>query len=157
MGKTISFNNLQEFLQLKVNLFKEAFDKGIIKWWTSEDKKANNTAGWISTLFGIFDKILPSNISMSTTALPYITSLIDDTSGRYISPVGTVIMVLFDVIINGIIDVGSSIIAAVASPLVGALASVLLSAFVDGLGTRDKAEHIAYNWYYLPYIWDLIF
>jgi hypothetical protein len=30
----------------------------------------------------------------------------------------------------------------------GFLTSLLLGGFVDELGTRDKAEYYAYNWYY---------
>ena len=34
------------------------------------------------------------------------------------------------------------------TPFFGFLTSLLLGGFVDELGTRDKAECYAYNWYY---------
>lgn len=84
----------------KVDFYREAFDKGIAKFWTSANNSAFKVAGWISTIAGLFNK-LPKNISMSATALPYLTFVIDDTSGRYISTVGSAIMLLFDGFING--------------------------------------------------------
>ena len=54
--------------------------------------------------------------------------------------------------INGIIDLANNIISGVASPVVGAFASILLDDFVSYLGTRDKAEFYAYNWYYFLFV-----
>ena len=71
--------------------------------------------------------------------------LIDDFSGRYISKIGATIMSSFDVLINLLIDVGS----AFAKPIGGAIASYVLGKWVDYLSTREKAEYLAYNWYYL--------
>ncbi len=148
LGKDFNFSNFEDYLQKKVNFYREAFDKGIVKYWTSVNNSASNAAGWISTIAGIFNKS-PKNISMSTTALPYLTFVIDDTSGRYISPFGTAVMLLFDGLINGIIDIGSAIVSGVASPIVGVATSTILNAYVSFLGTREKAEYFAYNWYYL--------
>ena len=37
------------------------------------------------------------------------------------------------------------------------LTSLLLGGFVDELETRDKAEYISYNWYYLLFVdWSKI-
>lgn len=49
----------------------------------------------------------------------------------------------------GIIDIGSAIASVVASPIAGAITSIILNGFVSLLGTREKAEYIAYNWYYM--------
>ncbi len=148
LGKDFNVSNFEDYLQKKVNFYREAFDKGIVKYWTPVNNSASKAAGWISTIAGIFNK-LPKNISMSTTALPYLTFVIDDTSGRYISPVGSAIMLLFDGLINGIIDIGSAIVSGVASPIAGVAISTILNEFVSFLGTREKAEYYAYNWYYL--------
>ena len=148
LGKVFSFSNFEDYLQKKVDFYREAFDKGIAKFWTSANNSASKAAGWISTIAGLFNK-LPKNISMSATALPYLTFVIDDTSGRYISTVGSAIMLLFDGFINGIIDIGSAIASVVASPIAGAITSIILNGFVSLLGTREKAEYIAYNWYYM--------
>ncbi len=149
LGEVFDFDDLQDYFQKKVDLYKKAFDKGIIKPWTSENKKITSTAGWIATISSFFDGLLPKKTSTAISLLPYITIMIDDTSGRYISPIGTAIMLLFDGITNGIVDIGSTIISTVAKPIVGVLSSLLLNNLLEILGTRDKAEYIAYNWYYI--------
>ena len=154
LHRAFNFSKLSEYLQLKVDLYREAFDKGIIKSWTSENSKASSTASWLSSIASLFDKIIPKNISKGIAALPYFPAAIDDLSGRYITPVGAFIMLLFDGITNGTIDVGSAVISAFSSPIVGTIVSALFGAILGVLDTRSKAEFIAYNWWYY-YILDL--
>lgn len=149
-------------MQLKMDLYLEAFDKGIIKAWTSENKSVSSTAGMISTLTGLFEnllskRVLSKRLSKSAPLLPYLAFIIDDTSGKYATSTGAHFMLLFDGIINIIIDGGSGIISKYATPAGGTLASLLFNEFLDRLDTRYKAEFIAFNWYYLHYLWDRVF
>lgn len=128
----------------KVNIYKDYFDSLI-------DKAKDELIEIYDDIFQFFSSIISSVIKIPKTISDLITvsSAIDkfnnNSSNRYISPVGNAIMLLFDGFINGIIDLADGIISSVASPVVGALASILLDDFVSYLGTRDKAEFYAYN------------
>ena len=143
------FDSLWDYLEKKVYIYTEAFNKGIVKFWTSVNEAAINFSNWLSKIFDSFGETL-RRLSTSFSILPYITTLIDDISGRYLSPKGSVIMLLFDFFINGIIDVGSVIVSSVASPIAGVFTSSALEYFASKLGTREKAEFYAYNWFYFP-------
>lgn len=77
-------------------------------------------------------------------------AMIDDFSGRYLTPIGEFIMAVFDLFINGIIDLGSEVATVLVSPIAGVVVNTSLNFWVSQLGTREKAEFYAYNWYLIP-------
>jgi len=140
-----SYTNLSDYFDIKVNIYKQYFDtvpKTIATQFYSE------FTGRMSTYLG-FAQGIPSLVDNIISILPYMTNLINDSSGRYITPLGAVIMNLFDLAINGIIDIGDKVISASVSPTVGALFSATSNWLYDIDSIRVKAEYIAYNWYYL--------
>ena len=142
-----SFTDWADYLQEKVNVYKAYFDSLI-------DKPKNELNEIYDNIFQFFSSMIkfPKTISDLITVSSSIDNFNNNFYNRYISPVGNAIMLLFDGFINGIIDLANNIISGVASPVVGAFASILLDDFVSYLGTRDKAEFYAYNWYYFLFV-----
>lgn len=140
-----SYTNLSDYFDMKVKIYKQYFDivpKTIATQFYSE------FTGRMSTYLG-FASGIPSSVDNIISVLPYMTNLINDSSGRYITPLGAVIMNLFDLVINGIIDIGDKVISASVSPTIGALFGATSNWLYDIDSIRVKAEYIAYNWYYL--------
>lgn len=48
LNVSFDFNDLEDYLQLKVNLYRKAFDLGIIRPSTANNKNIANAAGWLS-------------------------------------------------------------------------------------------------------------
>ena len=149
LSLTFKFNNLWDYLNQKVKLYGEAFNEGIIKPWTSENKNAIDFSNILSNISNFFGDAF-KKFSASFNLLPYIMLMVDDFSGRYLTPIGEFIMAGFDLFINGIIDLGSAVATVLVSPLAGAAVNTSLSNWVSYLGTREKAEFYAYNWYLIP-------
>lgn len=61
-------------------------------------------------------------------------------------------MSVFDSFINGIIDLGNNVVTALVSPIAGVVVNTSLNSWVSLLGTREKAEFFAYNWYFVPFL-----
>ena len=96
----------------------------------------------------LFDEI-PEKLATVISILPFSTDIIDDASGRYLTPIGSLIMIAYDSIINGIVEIGDTVLSVAVSPEVGTIFS-LLADIIYGLDEkREKAEILAYNWYYL--------
>ena len=149
LNVTFKFNSLWDYLNQKVKLYSEAFNKGIIKPWTSENKNAIDFSNILSNLSNVFGDAF-KKFASSFTVLPYIMAMIDDFSGRYLTPIGEFIMAVFDLFINGIIDLGSEVATVLVSPIAGVVVNTSLNSWVSLLGTREKAEFYAYNWYLIP-------
>lgn len=96
----------------------------------------------------LFDEI-PEKLATVISILPFSTDIIDDASGRYLTPIGSLIMIAYDSIINGIVEIGDTVLSVAVSTEVGTIFS-LLADIIYGLDEkREKAEILAYNWYYL--------
>ena len=153
--REFGFDNLWDYMQQKVELYKLYFDNHVVT--AAKDFAADFSDG-LSTLFGLVEilpifKKIPGEISAAFSALPYATNIINDNSGRYITPVGALMMNLIDAFMGGIIDGGGVIISTFVSPVLGFLFSFIAGKVYDSLGTRDKAEFLAYNWYYLWFLY----
>ena len=146
-----SFSNLWDYLLQKTYLYKKAFNEGIPGILPSALEKASESAGKVSSILGFFD-FLPKKISNAVTITPYILNILNDISGRYLSSKSSIFMSSFDVLMNFIIDSGSLVISYQCNPFVGNIFGIVFGKIYDGLGTRDKAEFWAYNWYYLLYV-----
>ncbi|MDE5984814.1 MAG: RHS repeat-associated core domain-containing protein, partial [Eubacterium sp.] len=152
-----SFNGFWDYLQLKTYIYKKAFDEGIPDILPSALEKASEAAGKFSALLGFFDGIIPERKIKAATITSYVFNIANDVSGRYISPVGTIRMLVLDIGMNGLFDVGGFIIGKRTSPIVGNLFSIAFGEIFDSLGSRGKAEFLAYNWYYLRFVdWSKI-
>lgn len=140
------FTDFFGYLQKKVEIYTQYFKKiGYEK-----DIKIAEIYDDIFTAFDLTEN-MPDSISSIMTLYPYIVNIKNDLSGRYITPIGSKFMLLFDCFIAGIIDI-AGLVATSKSILSGAVVSKGLESFVSSLGTRDKAEFIAYNWYYLFFV-----
>lgn len=140
------FTDFFGYLQKKVEIYTQYFKK--IGYET--DIKIAEIYDDIFTAFDLTEN-MPDSISSIMTLYPYIVNIKNDLSGRYITPIGSKFMLLFDCFIAGIIDI-AGLVATSKSILSGAVVSKGLESFVSSLGTRDKAEFIAYNWYYLFFV-----
>ena len=147
-----SFNDLYEYSLKKVDLLRKAFDSKII---TEEIKQTNiivKISEWVSRFASIFDGKLPTEVSAVSAFLPYFTNVINDYSGRYISPIGSAFMALFDLFINGIVDVAELVMSKFVSPVVGVLFGASAEKLYNLEEVRKKAEFWAYNWYFLLFV-----
>lgn len=147
-----SFKSLSEYLQKKVDIYRKAFDKGKINNWTKENNNFINVATIFSNITSLVEKIIPRKISISATALTYFSNFINDFSGRYVSKTGALFMFTYDSLTNITTSVSSSIISFFSTPLIGLTSNNLFDSFIDFLGTRNTAEFLAYNWFYLYFI-----
>ena len=84
--------------------------------------------------------------------LPYITDLLNDYSGRYLSPIGALIMASFDIFMGLLIDGTGLLLEIFVSPVVAGLFTASADWLYDIESVRYKAEYLAYNWYYLFFI-----
>ena len=148
------FKDLQTYLQDKVDIYKQYFDKMLP---TGSKKFANQLANYISKT-GIVSKWFedfPKEIASALQALPYCTTILDATSGRYLSPVGAMIAGGVGLLINGLVDIGTEAISRLdpkLGPLLAAIYSVGSKDIYHISDIQDNAEFIAYNWYYLFFL-----
>lgn len=148
------FKDLQTYMQDKVNIYRQYFDKVLP---TGSKKFANQLANYISKI-GIFSKRFedfPKEIASALQALPYCTTILDATSGRYLSPVGAIIAGGVGLLINGLVDIGTEAISRLDpnfGPLLAAIYSVGSKYIYHTPDIQLKAEFIAYNWYYLLFL-----
>lgn len=148
------FKDLQTYMQDKVNIYRQYFDKMLP---TGSKKYANQLAGYISRM-GIFSKCFenfPKEIDLALQALPYCTTILDATSGRYLSPVGAIIVGGVGLLVNGLVDIGTAAISKFHPAFGPPLAAIYsrISEYIYNIpDMQDKAEFIAYNWYYLLFV-----
>ncbi len=143
-----SFTNLSDYFDMKVLLYKKAFDEGLPGLLPSVLDNSADASGKLSTLLG-FMSFLPNRVTSSVSVSQYIFTIWNDNSQRYLSFKSAMIMTAVDLFLNGISDAASIIISKLISPIIGNLIGIVLGGFSDLLGTRTKAEYIAYNWYFL--------
>lgn len=103
-------------------------------------------SGYISFFAGFFEKLFPVEVRAAFTALPYATALLDDYSGRYLSPMGAFIMAMSDLVINGMIDGIGVSISNVTNQIFGNVFSFALGE-IYASKPRNYLEFLAYNWY----------
>ena len=121
------FSNLEEYWDLKVDLFGRAFDEGLIDIQIAAKSFASDISGWISSFGGALGDYLPDEVSNALFLLPYITDLLNDYSGRYLSPIGALIMASFDMFMGVLIDGAGLLLEIFVSPIV----SILFTASAD--------------------------
>ncbi len=146
------FSNLEEYWDLKVDLFGRAFDEGLIDIQIAAKSFASNISGWVSSFGGALGEYLPDEVSNALFLLPYITDLLNDYSGRYLSPIGALIMASFDIFLGLLIDGTGLLLEVFVSPVVASLFTASADWLYDIESVRYKAEYLAYNWYYLFFI-----
>ena len=146
------FSNLEEYWDLKVDLFGRAFDEGLIDIQIAAKSFASNISGWVSSFGGALGEYLPDEVSNALFLLPYITDLLNDYSGRYLSPIGALIMASFDIFMGLLIDGTGLLLEVFVSPVVAGLFTASADWLYDIESVRYKAEYLAYNWYYLFFI-----
>ena len=147
------FNDLFDYMQKKTNTYRQYFDSVVS---TAAKSFASDISGFLSTILGWMPKL-----SIETTAslkvLPYIIDLLNDYSGRYITPMGAFIMAMFDIVIRGIIDVGGAALEVLGLAWIGSLFTNFAGYIYGVDNIRNKAEYISYNWYYLLFVdWSKI-
>lgn len=96
----------------------------------------------------LFDEI-PEKLATVISILPFSTDIIDDASGRYLTPIGSLIMIAYDSIINGIVEIGDTVLSVAVSPEVGTIFSLPANTIYDLDKKRKKSEYSSCNWYYL--------
>lgn len=137
---TFSFNNLEEYKLAKTRLYKKWFNEGNL--FTGTINIINTSAGYISSI----SSFVPWDIGkVILTALPFVTSAVNDFSGRYFSTKGAFIMLGYDCLIGV-----SSLLGAVGisgeNKYAEALVELIFGKFFDLFG-KENAENEAYNWY----------
>lgn len=137
---TFSFNNLEEYKLAKTKLYTKWFND--FNKFTKITDRINAATGFISS----FSSFVPWDIGKAIlTALPFVTSAVNDFSGRYFSAKGAFIMLGYDWLFgvsSSLSAVGISGENKIAEAIIGAL----FGKFLDYFG-RDNAENDAYNWY----------
>ncbi len=146
-----TFSDFADYLQKKADLYKKAFDEGIPGILPSALKNASETAGKISALLGFFE-FLPNKLTNAVSGSSYILNILNDTSGRYLSPTGSIFMTSLDILINLLFDASSLLISKHSNQIIGNLFNIAFQKYYDSLGTRNTAEFLAYNWYYLMFV-----
>lgn len=147
------FNDLFDYMLKKADIYRKYFDSVVS---TAAKSFASDISGFLSTILGRISKLL-IEASASLKVLPYTIDLLNDYSGRYITPMGAFIMAMFDIVIRGIIDVGGAVLDVSGLPWIGSLFTNF-AGYIYGVNTiRKKAEYISYNWYYLLFVdWSKI-
>lgn len=147
------FNDLFDYMLKKADIYRQYFDSVVS---TAAKSFASDISGFLSTILGWIPK-LSIEASASLKVLPYTIDLLNDYSGRYITPMGAFIMAMFDIIISGVIDVGSAALDAFGLPEIGMLFAFFAEDMYNIKTIRKKAEYISYNWYYLLFVdWSKI-
>ena len=147
-----SFSNLAEFLDLKVELFTKGFNEGIISLDVAAKGFASDLSSWVSSFGGALGDYVSDDVSKAFMFLPYFTNIINDYSGRYLSSIGSSIMVLYDTLIGIIIDGAGILLELFVNPVIGTLFTASSDWLYNLESVRYKAEYLAYNWYYLFFI-----
>lgn len=136
-----SFNNLDEYMQKKVEIYTIWFDHKI---WTASTDFANTLAGYVSTV-GSLIPCANSKITAALITLPYVTSALKDFSGRYISPKGGLFMMVYDLSTN----LASSLLGkntSLENPILETITSTAFGKIFEIFGYQ-AAMNYAYNWY----------
>lgn len=115
------FNDLFDYMQKKADIYRQYFDSVVS---TAAKSFASDISGFLSTILGGIPE-LSIEASASLNVLPYIIALLNNYSGRYITPMGAFIMAMFDIVIRGIIDVGGAVLDAFGLPEIGMLFAIL--------------------------------
>ncbi len=153
LGKDFSFSNFEDYLQKKVDIYRQYFDSLVD---TGAKDFVADKSGFIATILGMIPN-LSIETSSALNILPYITALINDYSGRYISTKGSLIMALFDITTGGLIDSGALALEAFGMPEIGIIFATIAEDLYNVDKIRSKAEFIAYNWFYLLFVdWSVI-
>lgn len=142
LGKTFSFNNFEDYMQQKVDLYTEWFEK-VNKPTRIIDKinKVTNGISWLSSL-------IPEPVTKTiVSVLPFFTTAVKDFSGKYISTKGSALMLGHDWLIYS-----AGLLGAVGGSggkkLVEGALNFTISKFFD-IFALHNAEYYAYNWYLL--------
>lgn len=137
---TFSFNNLEEYKLAKTKLYTKWFND--FNKFTKITDRINIATGFISS----FSSFVPWDIGKAIlTALPFVTSAVNDFSGRYFSAKGAFIMLGYDWLIGVSSSLGAVGISG-ENKYVEAIIGALFGEFLDYFG-RDNAQNDAYNWY----------
>lgn len=137
---TFSFNNLEEYKLAKTKLYTKWFND--FNKFTKITYRINIATGFISS----FSSFVPWDIGKAIlTALPFVTSAVNDFSGRYFSAKGAFIMLGYDWLISISSSLGAVGISG-ENKYVEAIIGALFGKFLDYFG-RDNAQNDAYNWY----------
>ena len=140
LGKTFSFNNFEDYMQQKANLYTEWFDKVNIS--TKIIDRVNKGANYISW----FSTYIPEPTTKTiVTVLPFFTSAVKDFSGKYISTKGSAIMLGYDWLIYSAGLLGA-VCGSGGKKFGEFFLNMVFSKFFDKFAL-DNAEYYAYNWY----------
>lgn len=126
-------------MQQKVEIYTAWFNNNL---WTAATDFADTLAGYISLAADFVPKW---EIKAALTALPYATSALNDFSGRYISPKGGLIMLLYDWSINlasGLLGKNTSMCDSILEAIMGTVFGEIFDFFGE-----KSAINYAYNWY----------
>ncbi len=147
-GQDFSFNGFEDYKRKKAEIYKNGFDSGLINFWSGATKYAADLSGYISFFAGFFEKLFPVEVRAAFTTLPYATALLDDYSGRYLSPMGAFIMAMSDLVVNGMIDGIGVLISNATNQIFGNVFSFAIGE-IYASKPRNYFEFLAYNWYYI--------
>lgn len=137
---TFSFNNLEEYKLAKTKLYTKWFND--FNKFTKITDRINTATGFISS----FSSFVPWDIGKAIlTALPFVTSAVNDFSGRYFSAKGAFIMLGYDWLIGVSSSLGAVGISG-ENKYVEALIGLFFGKFFDLFG-KENAQNDAYNWY----------
>lgn len=137
---TFSFNNLEEYKLAKTRLYKKWFNEGNL--FTGTINILNTSAGYISSI----SSFIPEKTSrIVLTVLPFVTSSINDFSGRYFSAKGAFMMLGYDWLIGVSSSLGAVGISS-ENKIAEALIGLIFGKFFDVFG-KENVENDAYNWY----------
>lgn len=137
---TFSFNNLEEYKLAKTKLYTKWFND--FNKFTKITDRINAATGFISS----FSSFVPWDIGKAIlTALPFVTSAVNDFSGRYFSAKGAFIMLGYDWLISISSSLGAVGISS-ENKIAEALIGLFFGEFFDLFG-KENAQNDAYNWY----------
>ena len=143
---TFEFKSLSEYMDIKVDIYDEAFESGLIGGQIKFQQIFNDALDFFS---GTLDYIrgLPELFVGFISAIATCTDIQENFSGRYLSLPGALIVTVADIIVSGIIDVSSAIIANLGFAPISYLFNLLASRYYDKT-IKPKAKFLAYNWFY---------
>ena len=137
---TFSFNNLEEYKLAKTKLYTKWFND--FNKFTKITDRINAATGFISS----FSSFVPWDIGKAIlTTLPFVTSAVNDFSGRYFSAKGAFIMLGYDWLISISSSLGAVGISS-ENKIAEALIGLFFGEFFDLFG-KENAQNDAYNWY----------
>ena len=153
---TFEFKSLFEYRDIKVDIYDKAFESGLIDGTSYWQQIFNNALDVFSGFLNFVDN-LPQLFSGSINAIVVCNRIRENFSGKYPSAVGTLMVAVVDLILGGIIDIGSEIIAIYGGKTAALLFNRFFSEHYENY-TKPNLKYMAHNWYYLYFTdWSEVF